>query len=117
MPDFTTSSARPVRYGLSIRVRPEHFAEYKRLHAAVWPEVLDRITRCHIRNYSIYPRDSVLFASFEYWGDDFTADMRAMAADPATQRWWALMEPMQNPWPDRTPGEWWTRMEEVFHHD
>ena len=121
MPDFKISPSvnptKPTRYGMTIRVRPEHFAEYRRQHAAVWPEVLATISRCHIRNYSIFHRDSVLYAYFEYSGDDFAADMKRMAADPATQRWWALMEPMQEPWPDRAPGEWWTRMEEVFHQD
>ncbi len=107
----------PVRYGSTLRVRPERFEEYKREHAAVWPGVLAAITRSNIRNYSIYHRDFVLYAYFEYWGDDFAADMKAMAADPTTQRWWALMEPMQEPYPDRAPGEWWSRMEEVFHHD
>lgn len=119
MPDSTPvpPPGKPVRYGLTLRVRPERFEEYKRHHAAVWPGVLATITRCHIRDYTIYHRAGVLFAHFEYWGDDFAADMRAMAADPETQRWWALMEPMQEPWPDRAAGEWWSRMEEVFHHD
>ena len=45
------------------------------------------------------------------------APIYLMAADPATQRWWAIMEPMQVPLPNRGPGEWWARMEEVFHHD
>jgi L-rhamnose mutarotase len=119
MPDLMTSSSlkTPVRYGMTLRVRPERFAEYKREHAAVWPGVRTTIARCHIRNYTIYHRDSVLFSHFEYWGDDFAADMKRMAADPDTQRWWALMEPMQEPYPDRVPGEWWSRMEEVFHQD
>ncbi len=108
---------KPVRYGMVLRVRPEKFEEYKRFHAAVWPEVLATISRCHIRNYSIYHKDYVLYSYFEYWGDDFAADMKRMAADPATQRWWAIMEPMQDPLPTRAPGEWWARMEEVFHHD
>jgi L-rhamnose mutarotase len=108
---------KPVRYGMTLRVRPERLEEYKRHHAAVWPGVLATITRCHIRNYSIFLRGDVLYAYFEYWGDDFAADMKRMAADPDTQRWWALMEPMQDPYPDRGPGEWWSRMEEVFHHD
>jgi L-rhamnose mutarotase len=42
-------------------------------------------------------------------------DMRAMAADPATRRWWALMEPMQEKWPTASAEEWWTNMTEVFH--
>lgn len=114
---MSSTPQKPVRYGTTLRVRPEKFAEYKARHAAVWPEVLATITRCSIRNYTIYHRNNVLFATFEYWGDDFAADMCRMAADPATQRWWALMEPMQEPYADRAPGEWWSRMEEVFHHD
>lgn len=108
---------KPVRYGMTLRVRPDQWEEYRRQHAAVWPDVLAAIARTHIRNYSIYHRAGVLFSYFEYWGADFAADMKLMAADPATQRWRALMEPMQEPYPDRTPGEWWSRMEEVFHQD
>jgi L-rhamnose mutarotase len=40
-------------------------------------------------------KDNMLFAYFEYIGDDFAADMVKMAADPVTQDWWAIMEPMQ----------------------
>jgi L-rhamnose mutarotase len=105
------------RYGQLLKVRPEHEAEYVRQHAAVWPEVLERIHRSNIRNYSIFLKDGMLFAYFEYVGSDFGADMRAMAADAATQRWWALMEPMQEKWPTATAEEWWTTMPEVFHHD
>ena len=105
------------RFGSVIRVRPEHFAEYRRHHAAVWPTVLATITRCNIRNYSIFHRDGVLFGYFEYWGDDFDADMRLMAEDPETQKWWSIMEPMQLPYPERPEGSWWAPMEEVFHHD
>ena len=31
------------RYGMVIKLRPEKYEEYKRLHAAVWPDVLDMI--------------------------------------------------------------------------
>jgi len=105
------------RYGMVLRVRPERFEEYKRCHKAVWPGVLRRITESKITNYSIYHREGWLFAYFEYRGDDFEADMRGMAADPETLRWWDVMQPMQDPLPSRAPGEWWAPMEEVFHHD
>jgi L-rhamnose mutarotase len=100
-----------------LRVRPERFEEYKRYHAAVWPEVLERITASRIKNYSIYHKEGWLFSYFEYWGDDFEADMKLVAADVATRRWWSIMEPMQIPLPSREPQEWWARMEEVFHLD
>ena len=105
------------RYGQVLKLRPEHRDDYVRRHAAVWPGVLAQIRRSNIRNYSIYLKDGILFAYFEYAGSDFAADMRAMAADPETQRWWALMEPMQEKWPTATLQEWWADMPEVFHAD
>jgi len=105
------------RYGSVIRVRSEAIAEYKRYHAAVWPDILNMIRKCNIRNYSIYLKDDFLFAYFEYHGTDFPADMAKMAADSRTQEWWAVMKPMQQPLETRKEGEWWAEMEEVFHTD
>lgn len=105
------------RYGQIIGVKPEHFEEYKKFHAEVWPGVLNKISECNIRNYSIFHKDNQLFAYFEYHGTDFAADMAKMAADPTTQKWWEIMEPMQQPIDNRKPGEWWANMEEVFHLD
>lgn len=105
------------RFGQIIGVKPEHFESYKAYHAAVWPEVLIKITECNIRNYSIFHKDNLLFAYFEYIGEDFKADMAQMAADPKTREWWAVMDPMQQPVENRSEGEWWATMEEVFHLD
>lgn len=110
------------RYGTVIGVKADRIAEYRRLHAAVWPDVLKKITECRIRNYSIYLRrlpdgNHYLFSYFEYVGDDFTADMAKMAADPRTQQWWKVCMPCQTPLPDRAEGEWWASMDEVFHLD
>ena len=110
------------RYGSVIGLSPEKTAEYKTLHAAVWPDVLAMIKQSHIRNYSIYLRrlgdgNQYLFSYFEYTGSDFAADMATMAADPTTQKWWDLCMPCQQPLADREAGEWWAPMEEVFHCD
>jgi L-rhamnose mutarotase len=43
--------------------------------------------------------------------------MEKMAADPKTQEWWKIMMPMQRPVENRSEGEWWAIMEEVFHLD
>lgn len=103
------------RCGMVIRLRPEKYEEYKRLHASVWPDVLEMIGECNIRNYSIFLKDGWLFSYFEYVGDDFDADMARMAADPATQRWWDVTKPCTEPIETRAEGEWWAGMEEVFH--
>ena len=105
------------RYGSVIGVKPEKLEEYKRLHAAVWPKVLEMIHACGIRNYSIYYKNGLLFSYFEYVGGDYQADMAKMAADPVTQEWWKLTDPCQQPVEGAAEGEWWAQMEEVFHTD
>lgn len=110
------------RYGSVIGLHPGKVEEYKKLHAAVWPEVLKMIKQCHIQNYSIYLRQlddgrHYLFSYFEYTGTDFAADMAKMAADPTTQKWWAVCNPCQQPLESRAPDEWWSNMEQVFHLD
>ncbi|WP_417241949.1 L-rhamnose mutarotase [Celeribacter sp.] len=107
------------RHGQVIGIGAEAVAEYKRLHADVWPQVLEMISACNIRNYSIFLREpeNVMFAYFEYVGTDFAADMAKMAADPVTQKWWDVCMPLQRPLETRAEGEWWAEMEEVFHHD
>ena len=107
------------RMAMVIGIRPEHIPEYKRLHADTWPEILQGITDCNIRNYSIYLKEpeNLLFGYWEYHGTDFDADAAKMAADPKTQEWWDICMPMQEPLETRKEGEWWAMMEEVFHHD
>ena len=110
------------RYGSVIGLQAGRVEEYKKLHAAVWPAVLQMIQHCHLRNYSIYlsqldDGQHYLFSYFEYTGEDFAADLAKMAADPTTQKWWAVCMPCQQPLANRPAGEWWTTMEEIFHHD
>jgi L-rhamnose mutarotase len=105
------------RYGQLIGVKPEQIEAYERIHAAVWPQVLDMIAECHMHNYSIFRHGNLLFAYFEYTGEDFAADMAKMAADPKTRGWWTHTDPMQEPVEGRAPGEWWATMKEVFHTD
>lgn len=105
------------RYGSIIGLRPEKLEEYKKLHAAVWPGVLKMITKCNIRNYSIYYKDGFLFSYFEYVGEDYNKDMAFMASDPETQRWWDVCKPCQQPLENIKEGEWWADMEEFFHLD
>ena len=107
------------RMGMVIGLRPEKIAEYKELHANVWPGILEMISACNITNYTIFLREpeNLLFACWEYTGTDFEADAAKMAADPLTQKWWDVCMPCQAPLPTRKEGEWWAMMEEVFHHD
>ena len=68
------------RMGLCIGLKADKVAEYKRLHAAVWPGVLATIAACQIRNFSIFLKEpeNLLFAYWEYHGSDFAADAARM---------------------------------------
>lgn len=107
------------RMGQVIGLRPEVIPEYRRIHAEVWPEILALIRACNIRNYTIFLKEpeNLLFAYWEYHGTDFAADMARMKADPRMQDWWRITDPMQLPLATRREGEWWARMEPVFHTD
>jgi L-rhamnose mutarotase len=107
------------RMGQVIGLKPEIIAEYKRIHAAVWPAVLKGIADSNIKNYSIFLKEpeNLLFAYWEYHGTDFAADMEKMKLIPEMKDWWKITDPMQNALSTRKPGEWWARMEQVFHTD
>src|SRR5436190_6499725 len=105
------------RIAAIIGLLPEKTQEYLDLHAAGWPQVQQRLRDSHITNYSIFLRDGLLFGYYEYVGEDYEADMAAIAADEATQRWWALTAPCQQPLASAGPEEWWVEAKEVFRLD
>lgn len=105
------------RYCQLIRVLPERREEYIEIHRKVWPTVLATIDACNIRNYSIFLYNDLLVAYFEYHGNDYEADMRKMAADPETQRWWKITDAMQERLPETLAGSQWLEIPEVFHFD
>jgi L-rhamnose mutarotase len=111
--DSTVRTAQ--RFGITIGLRPERRADYLALHAAVWPEVEATLIAANIRNFSIFIRDDVLFGYYEYVGDDLDADQALIAADPATQRWWALTDPCQQRLPGIEDHRQWAPMTEVWH--
>jgi len=100
-----------------IALAEEGAEEYVRLHAAVWPEVLDALRRANVTNYSIFRRDYLLFSYMEYRGSNLIADMGVMASDAATKRWWEVVMPLQRTMRSSPDEDWWAPMEEVFHLD
>ncbi len=105
------------RFGQVILLKPGKAQEYIKQHAAVWPPVLKMIKECNLSNYSIFVKDNILFAYFEYTGDDFEKDMAKMAQDKVTQEWWDVVKPLMEPIESRGSGEFWADMEEIFHLD
>lgn len=100
------------RYGMVIGVKPEKLELYKQLHENVWPGVLAELHKHHVKNYSIFWHENLLFAYLEYHGDDYAADMQQVAAAEITQRWWKLTDPCQE---SVSEHQGWTPMQSVFY--
>jgi L-rhamnose mutarotase len=110
------------RFGSVIGLKEEKLAEYKDLHAEVWPDVLKLLKESNIQNYSIYLTEfddgqHYLFSYLEYTGADAAADFGKLAEEPVIKKWWTLTDPMQKPLESRADGEHWKNMEEAFHMD
>lgn len=109
----------PQRYAWVTGLKPEKAAYYEQLHAHPWPGVNRMLKEVHVRNFSIHEREIdgklYLFAYLEYTGKDFDADMKKMAVDPETQRWWKETDPCQSPLPDAAAkGKIWSDTKEVY---
>ncbi|KAJ6606341.1 rhamnose mutarotase [Mycena vulgaris] len=107
-----------------IKLKPAAEAEYRAIHAEVWPSVLAALARAHVTDYSIhyYAPMQLLVATFKYTGSDYEADMKAVGEDPETQRWWKVTDVMQETLVDGAQGSggeipWWAEAEEVFRFE
>ena len=105
------------RFGQIIRLKPEGISKYIEYHANPWPDVNDTLKRANIGRYSIFIKDEVLFAYFEYSGNDYEKDMALIAACPHTQEWWKLVKPLMQPIDSRGLDEFWADMTEIYHLD
>jgi len=78
------------RVCFTLQVKPEHLDEYRRRHAAVWPEMLRALRDAGWREYSIFLRDDGLVVGY-FHTDDLAAAQAAMAATDVNRRWQAEM--------------------------
>ena len=103
------------RVGMVTQLRPDKLEEYKRLHADSNPGVRDVLNKYHMRNFSIYLQKIdgkwYEFGYYEYTGNNFEADMAAMAKEPRTVEWLKQCDPFQKPLPG---SKGWTTMQRVY---
>ena len=97
-----------------MKLLPGAEAEYRRRHAAVWPEMLEALRAAGARNYSIYLHGDDLFGVLEV--DDFARFRSTMDGAPANARWQADMASLIDPCVDSATG-FHRRLDEVFHLD
>ena len=106
-----------IRKGMVRAIKPEYIKEYKKTHSDVWPEILQRITNCKIKNYSVFAQEDRLFSFFEYHGDNFEEDTKKMRDNPKFEEWEKFHEHMFRPLGDQDKDEGWVELEEVFRKE
>ena len=106
------------RFGMVIKIKPEKFEEYRRLHADSYHGVRDLLNKYHMHNFSIFlmkiKDEYYEFGYYEYAGDDYEGDMAKLAAEPRNKEWLVMCDPMQVPLEGH---ESWAFMDEIYHND
>ena len=80
------------RVCFTLQVKPEHLDEYRRRHAAVWPEMLAALRAAGWHDYSLFLRGDGLLVGY-FLTEDLEAAQEAMAATDVNRRWQAEMAP------------------------
>jgi L-rhamnose mutarotase len=93
-------------------LKPGYKEEYRKRHAAIWPELQQLLKDSGISNYSIFLDESThtLFAIQEQSGEGSSQDL---GANLIVQRWWAYMADIMETNPDNSPIS--EPLEEVFY--
>ncbi|ELT45779.1 L-rhamnose mutarotase [Arthrobacter nitrophenolicus] len=96
-------------------IKPELIDEYKRRHAAVWPEMLRALKDAGWNNYSLFLGEDGLLVGYVEC-DDFEAARARMALTDINARWQAEMATLfENS--GQAPDEGFQVLEEVFNLD
>jgi L-rhamnose mutarotase len=102
------------RYGFKMKLKPGFREEYRKRHAAIWPELKKLIKDSGVSDYSIFldKETNILFAFQKQSGGQSSQDL---GSNPVVQKWWKYMADIMETNPDNSPVT--IPLEEVFHMD
>ncbi|MFI6825342.1 L-rhamnose mutarotase [Micromonospora sp. NPDC050187] len=102
------------RICFTLQVRTDRLAEYRRRHAAVWPEMLAALRAAGWQDYSLFLRDDGLLVGY-FVTEDLDAAVAAMERTDVNARWQAEMAPFFVDLPDGRPDRGFVVLDEVFY--
>lgn len=102
------------REAFKMFLKPGFKEEYKKRHAALWPEMKEILKNNGVGNYSIYldEETGILFAYQETSGETGSQDLGNQAI---VQKWWDYMADIMEVNPDNSPIS--IPLPEMFHLD
>ena len=105
------------RVGFILKLNPDKVREYKELHQAVWPEMIDALHRNGWRRYSLFMgEDGLLFGYFET-PESFSAALERMSKEEVNHKWQELVASCVDNAGGAHADESMQELVEVFHLD
>jgi len=104
------------RVCFTLRVRPGRLEEYRRRHAAVWPEMLKALHDAGWHDYSLFLSDDGLLVGY-FLTENLDASIAAMQDTDVNRRWQAEMAPFFEELPGGRPDTSMRVLDEVFNLD
>ncbi|SFC35025.1 L-rhamnose mutarotase [Nocardioides terrae] len=102
------------RVCFQLQVRPDRLEEYKRRHAAVWPDMLRALHETGWHNYSLFlRRDGLLIGYLET--PSLEQAQAGMAAHEVNARWQGEMAEFFEDLGESAPDVGFLVLEEIFH--
>ena len=96
-----------------MKLRPGGAEEYRKRHAAIWPELLRSLRATGVSDYTIWldPETETLFAQRQI---ESPQQLSSLPDDPVFRRWQEFMEDLLEQEPDGS-GPAVSILQEIFH--
>ncbi|SEL48244.1 L-rhamnose mutarotase [Chitinophaga rupis] len=95
-----------------MQLKPGFAEEYRKRHAAIWPELQQLLKHSGIHDYTIF-LDEATHTLFAVQQQSGTGSSQDLGVNPIVQRWWAYMADIMETHPDNSPIS--TPLTEMFH--
>ena len=101
-----------MKIAFKMQLKPGCKEEYRRRHAAIWPELRQQLQNNGVSDYTIFldEETNILFAVQQQAGNQSSQDLGTL---PIVQRWWDYMADIMTVNADNSPVT--VPLEQVFH--
>lgn len=100
------------RQAFKMKLKQGQKEEYRRRHAAIWPELVNLLHEAGVSEYSIF-LDEETGTLFAFQLQDGNKSSQDLGDNPIVQKWWAYMADIMDTNPDNSPVS--IPLDEVFY--